>query len=307
MSKPLVTVVIGTFNKERYIEETLASVVNQTWPETEILVIDDASSDGTAEIIRSFGDRVRFIPRDENSGCPGTPRNQGMELANGKYVAFLDADDLWHPEKLARQVAFMEAEPELPFSHTSCQIIDSEGCVIRIRHEGAIPETGNVFVPMLRHCYVTTSTVMLRKDFFQRFGGMLCGAAWRTGEDYEYYLRVAAAEAIGFMDEVLASYRSQEEGESISQESSNWRGIPEHVPTLQYLLEHPESLPSSKYICDVKNALFAACIENAWYWLEKRQGKKVQWFLNVAFAQKPFSPTAWAMLARLWLSKKSPR
>ena len=214
--------------------------------------MNDCSSDETVDRIRAIADqRIKLVERPQNSGCPGIPRNEGVALAEGDLIAFLDADDLCISEKLKRHASFMEAHPEIPFSHTAC---------------------GDV-----------------AKRIFQKFGIMLEGDDWRTGEDYEYYLRIAAGHSIGFIDEVLTAYRAQEENQSISQESGNWRGIPEHIPALRYILNHPEIWESCADRRTVVNAVAKACLENAWYWRDRDEKGRSKWFLHKALALKPFS------------------
>ncbi|MEM7392776.1 MAG: glycosyltransferase family 2 protein, partial [Verrucomicrobiota bacterium] len=123
MSEPLVSVIIGTYNREAFIEETLAGVIAQTFDAYEIIVVDDASTDRTLEILRGYGDRIRLIERKTNSGTADVPRYQAVEAARGSYCALLDSDDLWKPDKLARQIEFMQSHPEIELSHTYMEII----------------------------------------------------------------------------------------------------------------------------------------------------------------------------------------
>jgi len=119
MQKSLVTGIVPVFNGERYLGETLDSMLAQTYSPIEIIVVDDGSTDGTPDIVKSYGDRVRYL-RQDNSG-PAVARNQGINAAQGEFIAFLDADDLWHHEKLERQVARFEERPELDLCITYVQ------------------------------------------------------------------------------------------------------------------------------------------------------------------------------------------
>ena len=116
MKTPVVSVVIPTYNCGRYIEEAVNSVLSQTYRSLEIIVVDDGSTDDTAGRLEKYTDRIRFVSQ-KNSG-PSRARNVGMELSTGEYIAFLDADDRWLPEKLERQLAcFQELEGiEMVFS-----------------------------------------------------------------------------------------------------------------------------------------------------------------------------------------------
>jgi teichuronic acid biosynthesis glycosyltransferase TuaG len=114
------SVVIPCFNSERYIRETLESVLIQKFADFEILVVDDASTDRTVSIVEAYASqdsRVRVISLGKSSGGPATPRNVGIEQSNGKYIAFLDADDIWDEEKLFRDAEFLDSHPvEILFS-----------------------------------------------------------------------------------------------------------------------------------------------------------------------------------------------
>ena len=114
--EPLVTVVIPTYNRADYIAETIESVLSQTYRNIEVIVIDDGSTDGTAQVVAPFIPRVSYV-QQENAER-GASRNHGLRLARGKYVAFLDSDDVWLPTKVADDVAYLEARPDVGLIHT---------------------------------------------------------------------------------------------------------------------------------------------------------------------------------------------
>ncbi len=107
--RPLISCIVVVYNGERFIAAALDSVRAQSWRPIEIIVADDGSTDRTAEIVAGYGDEVRFVT--EETAGPAATRNLGLAAATGEYVAFLDGDDLWHEEKLARQMARLETEP----------------------------------------------------------------------------------------------------------------------------------------------------------------------------------------------------
>jgi len=222
-SGPLVSVVIGTYNSARYIRETLESVFAQSFGDYEVVVVDDASRDGTAEIVAGYGGRVRLIRRAGNSGTADVPRYEGVTAARGRWCALLDADDLWEPDKLKRQVEFMQAHPEIPLSHTYARIIDEHGRRDGIRHEGAVPPTGMIAAALLRHCFICTSTVMVRREAWleaqrpEELGGY--------GTEWDFFLSIARKAPVGFIPEALTLYRRH--GGSVS--SADWRRVPRDV------------------------------------------------------------------------------
>ena len=114
MTSPLVSCIVPTYNGEAYLGEALESILAQTYHRIEVIVADDGSTDATAEVAARYGPRVR-VAAQANAG-PAAARNLGLRAASGPFVAFLDQDDLWHPEKLTRQMARFEARPELDVS-----------------------------------------------------------------------------------------------------------------------------------------------------------------------------------------------
>jgi glycosyltransferase involved in cell wall biosynthesis len=115
---PLVSVVIPAFNAAKYIRETLDSVLAQTYRPIEIVVVDDGSTDGTREQILAYGDRVRYVWQPNSGGC-SSPRNYGVRMASGEFIAFLDADDLIAPERIAAAVAVMKRRPDVGLAFTN--------------------------------------------------------------------------------------------------------------------------------------------------------------------------------------------
>ncbi len=114
-----ISCIVPVFNGEKYLEEALDSILSQTYPPLEIIIADDGSTDGTPGVVARYGDRVRYL-RQDNVG-PAAARNLGLEAGQGEFVAFLDADDRWHPEKLERQMARFEIRAELGCSVSHVQ------------------------------------------------------------------------------------------------------------------------------------------------------------------------------------------
>src|SRR5262249_17267514 len=119
MEQSLVSCIVPVFNGERYLGETLDSILAQTYRPREIIVVDDGSTDGTAAVVAAYGKRVTSVWQ-ANAGEMAA-RNRGLTRARGEFIAFLDADDLWHPEKLARQIARFQERPEIDLSFTRFQ------------------------------------------------------------------------------------------------------------------------------------------------------------------------------------------
>ena len=199
----LVSVVIPAFNAERWIADTLRSVVAQTYPDIEVVVVDDGSTDGTEKVVRSFGRAVRYV-RQENAGV-SRARNRGFEEARGELIAFLDADDEWLPEKIGTQVQRILARPEVVVSFTDCIYVDqsTNAEVFRMRCR---LEPDLVAGLLLHSCIVgNASTVMVRRTAFERVGGF--DPAFSQCADWDMWIRLAGLGSVDIVSEPLARYR----------------------------------------------------------------------------------------------------
>lgn len=185
MLSPLISCIVPVFNGEHYLGEALESILNQTYRPLEVIVVDDGSTDGTATVAAPYGDRVRYF-REDNAGAP-TARNFGVGVAQGEFAAFLDADDLWYPEKLQRQMARFEARPELDLCVTHLQNFwapELEKEKSRFKdHRFAEPLPG----------YVTT-TLLARGKVFETVGRF--NPAFKLGDNMDWFLRAAEAGAV---------------------------------------------------------------------------------------------------------------
>ena len=181
-----VSVVIPCFRCAGTIGRTVASALAQSEPPLEVLIVDDASSDGTAraleELRQTFGKRVRVITLPRNAGA-SVARNAAWDAARGEFVALLDSDDAWHPEKLAIQTGFMRAHPE--FRMTAHRHAFMKTPAMGRPNEEQVPYTEIRFRSLLYRNWFHTSSVMLRRDLPQRFD-----PAKRYGEDRQLWLDV---------------------------------------------------------------------------------------------------------------------
>ena len=186
---PPVSAIIPCFNAEAFLAETLASVCGQTYAALEILVVDDGSKDRTAEIAREFAardQRVRLVQKP--NGGLSSARNFGLDHATGKYVAFVDGDDLWAPAKIEKHVAHLESDETVGVSYSATQFIDTAGAKLHRR----FPKMRNLseYDLFCRNPVTTGSTAVFRREIFahHRFDETLFGY-----EDVDCWLRIAFA------------------------------------------------------------------------------------------------------------------
>ena len=211
---PRVSVVIPTYNRESTIGIAIRSVLDQTFADFEILVVDDGSTDSTESVVRGFGDPRVFYVRQQHGGLPAVARNNGLRRARGEYVAFLDSDDLWLRDKLAVQVAYMDANPEVGLSYTNTYQFTRDPSRCQRKPWLSTEETlsGHVFEQLYGHQRIPNLTVMIRTSVRNTVGLLDEDERLKANEDYEYWLRIAHRYPIGYIDRPLAKYRHHPDG-----------------------------------------------------------------------------------------------
>jgi len=203
---PKVSVIIPTYNRALYIAETLESVFSQTFKDYEVIVVDDGSSDNTADVLKPYMVRIDYI-RKENGG-QGSARNAGIKVACGEYIAFLDSDDLWVPEKLEIQTGFADEHPD-------AGLIFSDYVVFRADESGQTKEMKRVqikdqelsFHALFHGNFIPTLTVFVRRSCINGVGLFDESRDLIGGEDYEMWLRIAMKYKLAHIPAFLAKYR----------------------------------------------------------------------------------------------------
>ncbi len=178
--KPLVSCIVPVFNGERYLAEALDSIFAQTWRPVEVIVVDDGSTDGSAQIAAGYGERLTCI-RQANAG-PAAARNHGLDAARGEFIAFLDADDLWHEDKLARQMARFDARPELELCLSHLQHF----WVPEMKEEEDRSRDNRFSGPMAGYL---VQAILARRALFDAVGRF--DPSLRLGEDVDWFVRAA--------------------------------------------------------------------------------------------------------------------
>ncbi len=181
-----VSVIIPTYNRLAFLKEAINSVIRQTLPAKEIIVVDDGSTDGTLDWLKSENNpSLKYFSQAQKG--PAAARNLGVSQASSNYIALLDSDDEWLEEKLKYQVEFLSTHPEYQFCQTE-EIWYRDQLRIHPKKYHQKP-SGDVFVPCLKLCLISPSAVMLRRDFFEELGGF--DESFPVCEDYELWLRAA--------------------------------------------------------------------------------------------------------------------
>ena len=220
-NQPLVSVIMPCYNMEKFIAYTIESVQRQTYPHWELLIVDDASTDRTADIIKSHqeqDDRIRFFVKPQHSGIADT-RNRCLKMAKGQFLAFLDSDDLWHPEKLEQQLQFM-TERNIGFSYSSYDCVDEAGKPLG----KTIKSIGDLnYEAYLRNTIIGCSTVMVDKTIV----GEVVVPNFRTSEDTATWLNILKRGFLAYaIEQPLTSYRIRQHSASsnkLKASSDLWR------------------------------------------------------------------------------------
>ncbi len=209
-----ISVVIPAFNAEAFLPATLRSVLAQQGADIEVIVVDDGSSDGTSALVAKDFPTVRLV-RQHNAGVSAA-RNRGVREALHEWVAFVDADDIWLPGKLAAQVALLNEHPGCRLCYTAWQVwasdaLEPEAGLLRQLYADAQDAarwsgpSGDIYPELLEDCHVWTSTVMIDRELFLSMGGF--DPDRRIGEDYELWLKASRQTPILRVSRPLALYR----------------------------------------------------------------------------------------------------
>lgn len=232
--QPLISVITPAYNSERFIGETISSVLQQTYTNWEMIIVDDCSTDDTREIVKEYqskDQRIKLFTLEENSGS-AVARNKAMDEAAGKYIAFLDSDDRWLPEKLEKQLQFMQ-EKDIAFSYTTYVRMQEDGT--RTKAISNTPASVN-YDDLMKRCVIGCLTVMLDME---KIGDMRM-VNIRTRQDYVFWLHITKRGFLAYgLPEILAEYRLV--GNSIS--SNKWQAAKRNWYVFREI--EKQSLPKS--------------------------------------------------------------
>ena len=235
---PRVSIIIPAYNRLPMLREAVDSVLAQDFEDVEILVVDDGSTDGTGEGMKKYGGRVKLLEHSANRGVSAA-RNTGILHAKGKYIAFLDSDDLWVKGKLRIQINFLDENPHYPLCYTD-EIWIRRGKRVNpmLKHAKF---SGWIFEKCVPLCTISPSSAMMRKTLFSRVG--LFDEALPVCEDYDFWLRVSARFPIFFIDKKLIIKRG---GHPDQLSNRSWGNDRFRVIALEKLLSEPYTGPEER-------------------------------------------------------------
>jgi glycosyltransferase involved in cell wall biosynthesis len=272
---PKVSVVIPTYNRAQVLGRAIRSVVVQTFPDWELIVVDDGSADDTEGIVRAFRDpRMRYVRHDRNRG-QSAAENTGIAASRGSYVSFLDSDDEWLPRKLASEVALFESAGErIGLVYTGKMLVDEHGRVLKVR----IPRAeGRVYQKLLEWDFIgSPSRVSVRKNILAAAGEF--DETLRNSQDWDLWVRVAKLTEVGCVRECLVKRHLGSD-----QHSGSLRGICDGK--LRMVEKYRREMPSrvlGKHLGTV--AILLGNYDRQGAWQMALEGLKLHWFQPAVFA-----------------------
>jgi len=226
-----VSVILPTYNRAHMITEAIDSVLSQTFEDFELIVVDNYSTDNTESVVKSYRDnRIRYF-KHRNHGLVSVSRNYGIEKSSGEYIAFLDDDDLWLPEKLEKQLKILDSNKELGLVYSDYYFIESNGNLIgETCFRSLKPFRGNVFNELMVGNFIPQLTVLVRREVLDMVGGF--NLRYKIAQDYDLWLRIAEQYPLDFTEEPLAKYRTHGGNISRNQELA----VGEQIQLVEYWL-----------------------------------------------------------------------
>ena len=199
---PKISVIMPAYNAEKYIGEAIRSILGQSFRDFEFIILNDCSTDRTEDVIRSFDDpRIVYLKNERNMGVAAT-LNRGLAVAQGQYIARMDADDISHPERFGKQAAYLDIHPEVAVLGSDLECFNEDGV---IRTGWSVSEPGQMKVDMFFSCGLAHPSVMMRADVIQALGGY--DPDYNGLEDYELWCRVLEKHHITTLPQILLRYR----------------------------------------------------------------------------------------------------
>ncbi|HOX72158.1 MAG TPA: glycosyltransferase [Dokdonella sp.] len=268
---PEISAIIPTYNRRDLVIRAIKSALAQTRKVEEIIVIDDGSTDGTdAALKAAFGDRILYV-RQANAGVSAA-RNRGMAMSRGRYIALLDSDDEWLPEKTARQVEWLDAHTEFGMVLCDVERVDGEGRMIdRFRRRDVIREDGWVLSMVLQDPALAPVSAMFRREVFADIGGFDENLA--TAEDLDFHLRVASRWRIGVVEEILArAVRGQDGLSALARTYDDYTKVIERaVSSAEGRVPRADAQRAlaAAYLRNARGAVFENRFADAMRWIRK--------------------------------------
>jgi len=247
---PKVSVIIPTYQYAHFVGQAVESVLAQTYKNYEIILVDDGSTDNTSEVLSNFGDQISVIYHRENRGLSAA-RNAGIRVSKGKYVAFLDADDVWMPNKLRLQVKLLDQNSDVGLVFSDMTYFGKRCGSKKRAFQEVSPSSGKVFKDLFVKDFIPMPTVIVRKICFEKVG--LFDESLTSCEDHDMWVRIAKFFKVDYVDAPLAKYRLHERNMSKKREKM----------LIQFIRVQEKTLKSNPYLLsEVGSTILNRCYKN---------------------------------------------
>ena len=304
---PRVSVIMPAYNARAFVAESIHSVLNQDYPNIELILVDDGSNDGTPEFAEQLDRRVRVL-RQKNAG-PAAARNRGLAAATGEFMAFLDADDVWLPRKVSLQVEYLQTHPEVgvvfggelrwyaqadgSFAAPPTPLRQDEPLRLVAQHSGWI------YTELLLDSVIHIITAMVRRTVVETVGGL--DESLRVGEDYDFWLRVSRQYRIDELDRSLAYYRKHASSTTQVPRKENCEYTVLQNNITRYGLAGPDNIPVPSHALQAR--CFRLCFNHGHFHYHAGDPQVAQMAFGNALRHKALKPKAWVY----WLLSKLKR
>lgn len=200
---PKVSVIIPAYNKAELTCRTINSVLSQTYQDLEVIVVDDGSKDSTRQVLSVFGNKIRYVYKDNGGAC--SARNEGIRQSKGQYLAFIDCDDLYQQQKIDTCVNYLEKHPHFGLVHTAAYFIDNEDRIVGLYNHPRSQKQGWVSQRLILGNYICNSTAFIRRNILDEAG--VFDESIFPPADWDMWLRLADVTQVGYIPEPLTKYR----------------------------------------------------------------------------------------------------
>ena len=279
---PSVSVIIPTYNRAFIIRKSVDSVLQQTFRDFEVIVVDDGSTDNTREVLVAYGDKLHYSFK-KNGGI-ASARNHGLKIAAGEYIAFLDSDDYWKPEKLQQQVACFREHPEFGLVATRCitNTVDENFQTISDNKKRRSGKSGWIYGDLFFRNFIRTSSVMIKNECFREIG--LFDENLPRFEEIDMWLRIARKYPVGFINDTLTVYTQRPR----EMRHDNIQGRKIWIQVLEKNYD-PDLIPKAAYNKRMAR-IYAHLAENM---LKQGQNREARETLRHALSLYPYNFRAW--------------
>lgn len=277
MIKPLVSVVIPTYNRDKYINETIESVLAQTYPNIEIIVIDDGSTDNTKEVVAQYVPKIQYVWQKNSER--GASRNHGLRLAKGEFISFLDSDDLWLPDKIEEDINFFRKNPSVGLVYTDALQVDAKGNYLKLLKPQKY--NGKVTEKLLEDNFVPMATHLIRTELAKNIGGFREERQLSGSEDWEFWVRLSTVTDFAYLPRATTKIRTHE-----ANTMSNPSGMERSMNYAIDIMAQSNYLTSEQKKLLNKSRAYVLLI-NAINYCSSQETKKVVSSLKKAFVYNP--------------------